>query len=60
MTYRHSGITQHWLAINGSQPAVPENPGTFDSAEEASDVSILPKEMQVYSASVLAREPVHS
>jgi hypothetical protein len=46
-TYRHSGITLHWLAINGSQPAVPENPGTFDSAEEASDVSMLPKEMQV-------------
>lgn len=40
-----SNLTLHWLVVEGSQPAIPENPSIVADREELP--TTLPREMQV-------------
>jgi hypothetical protein len=40
-------VTQHWLAIGGVQPTIPENPARLEENWGYSEVIMLPIEMQV-------------
>lgn len=44
-------IALHWLAVNGIQPSIPENPSTAP-AETEENPSSLPHEMQVLSSNL--------